>query len=182
MRKLLVSLAAAGLAILTVPAATFGAATITGFKAKAVPIPKPGGGVYRHTGNCLGCGAAVEAEYTLAGSGYGATPQNPNGGIPPISQVNFYLPAGARLHAQGFAACSEATLRNIGPRGCPRRSVASPLGSVLGEVTFGTTRVPEETSLQGFFGPGNGLLFFTHGSSPVNLERLARYSGRLRRP
>ena len=170
MRKLLVSLAVAGLAILTLPAASFGAATITGFKAKAVPIPKPGGGVYRHTGNCLGCGAAVEAEYTLAGSGYGATPQNPNGGIPPISQVNFYLPAGARLHAQGFAACSEATLRNIGPRGCPRRSVASPLGSVLGEVTFGNERVPELAELRAFFAPGGGLLFYTAGHSPVSLE------------
>src|SRR5881227_525154 len=170
MHKLLVSLAVAGLAILTLPAASFGAATITGFKAKAVPIPKPGGGVYRHTGNCLGCGAAVEAEYTLSGSGYGATPQNPNGGIPPISQVNFYLPAGARLHTQGFAACSETTLRNIGPRGCPRRSVASPLGSVLGEVTFGTERVPEEAELRAFFAPGGGLLFYTAGHSPVSLE------------
>jgi hypothetical protein len=41
---------------------------------------------------------------------------------------------------------------------------------VLGEVTFGTTRVPEEATLQAFFGPRGGLLFFTHGSSPVNLE------------
>src|SRR5438046_10138943 len=63
MRKLLVSLALSALPLVTLPAASLGATAITSFKAKAVPIPKPGGGVFAHTGNCLGCGAAVEAEY-----------------------------------------------------------------------------------------------------------------------
>jgi hypothetical protein len=50
-------------------------------------------------------------------------------------------------------------------------------------VTFGTERVPEEATLQAFFGPGGGLLFFTHGASPVNLEivsagKWARASGK----
>ena len=103
MRKLLVSVALSALALVTLPAASLGATAITSFKAKAVPIPKPGGGVFAHTGNCLGCGAAVEAEYTLSGSGYGVTAQNPNGGIPPISQVNFYLPSGARLRVYTLA-------------------------------------------------------------------------------
>ena len=170
MRKLLVSLALSALTFLTLPAASLGATAITSFKAKAVPIPRPGGGVFAHTGNCLGCGAAVEAEYTLSGSGYGVTAQNPNGGIPPISQVNFYLPTGARLHPQGFSACSEATLKNFGPSACPRRSVASPRGSVLGEVTFGNERVPETAELRAFFARGGGLLFYTAGHSPVSLE------------
>src|SRR5439155_1268648 len=78
-------------AIQTSAASAAPLARIATFRAKAVPIPKPGGGSYPHTGNCLGCGAAVEAEYVFEGSGYGATAQNPNGGIPPISQVNFYL-------------------------------------------------------------------------------------------
>src|ERR1700742_1351840 len=107
-------------------------------KAAAVPIPGfPG------TGNFYGKGADVEATLEIAGSGYGATPQNPKGSVPPVSGVNVYLPKGVKLHPSGFGACTKATLQNIGPSGCPKTSVASPIGSVLGEVTFGTERVPE---------------------------------------
>src|ERR1700730_15325701 len=171
MRKLLLPLAFIGL-VLPGPAAMAAtpSATIAAFKARAVPIPRPGGGSFPHTGNCLGCGVAVEAEYTIEGSGYGATAQNPNGGIPPISQVNFYLPAGAKLHPQGFATCSEETLKNFGPSACKRSSFASAVGSVLGEVTFGTERVPEQAELRAFFAPHGGLLFYTAGHSPVSLE------------
>src|SRR6266480_683817 len=134
-------------------------------KAAAVPIPGfPG------TGNFYGKGAAVESTVEISGSGYGATAQNPKGSPPPISAVNVYLPKGVKLHPSGFATCPESMLRNTGPRGCPKKSVASALGSVLGEVTFGTQRVPEEATLQAFFAPGGGLLFFTKGSSPVSLE------------
>jgi hypothetical protein len=172
MRRLFIALALAGPTALApaLAAQATASARIAVFKAKAVPIPKPGGGSYRNTGNCLGCGAAVEAEYVIEGSGYGATAQNPKGGIPPISEVRFYLPAGARLHPQGFATCTEETLRRVGPVGCSARSVASPLGSVLGEVTFGAERVPEQADLRAFFAPGGGLLFFTAGHSPVSLE------------
>jgi hypothetical protein len=134
-------------------------------KAKAVPIPGfPG------TGNFYGKGAAVEATYEIEGSGYAPTPKNPNGGIPPISAVNVYLPKGVKLHPSGFGSCTEATLKNTGPSACPKKSIASAVGSVLGEVTIGGEHVPEETSLQAFFGPGGGLLFFTKGSTPVSLE------------
>jgi hypothetical protein len=157
------------LAVLGIPVAASAAPTVT-FKAKAVPIPKPGGGTYPHTGNILGAGTAFQAEYTISGSGYGATPQNPTGGVPPISGVNFYSPAGAKVSASGFGTCSEAVLKNTGPSGCKGNSIASPKGSALGEVTFGSERVPEEASLQAFFGPGNSLLFYVQGSSPVSLE------------
>src|SRR5437870_11587657 len=101
-------------------------------KASAVPIPGfPG------TGNFYGKGADVEATFEIEGSGYGATAQNPKGSPPPISAVNVYLPRGVKLHPSGFASCTEAVLKNIGPPGCPKKSIASPLGSVLGEVTFG---------------------------------------------
>jgi hypothetical protein len=140
------------------------------FKAKAIPIPKPGGGSYKGTGNFYGKGAAVEAEYIIEGSGYGVTSGNPKGSPPPISAVNFYLPKGTKLHPSGFGKCTEAALKNTGPSACPKSSVASPIGSVLGEVTFGSERVPETATLQAFFGPGGGLLFFTKGSSPVSLE------------
>jgi len=168
MRRAYTCLAVLGLIALAAPALAAAEETvkISKFTAKAVPVPGVPG-----TGNFYGKGAAVETEYEFEGSGYGPTAQNPNGGIPPLSAVNFFLPKGTKLDYKDFqTTCTGAILRNTGPSGCPKKSVASPVGSVLGEVTFGTTRVPEENTLQGFFGPGNGLLFFTHGSSPVNLE------------
>jgi hypothetical protein len=176
MRRASTCLAVLGLAVLGLPAAASAdepTPTVT-FKAKAVPIPKPGGGTYPHTGNILpgkgGLGAALQAEYTISGSGYGATPQKPEGGIPPLSAVNFFLPAGAKINSKGFGTCTAEILKNTGPTGCKTSAVASPKGSALGEVTFGTERVPEEASLQAFFASGGSLLFYVAGSSPVSLE------------
>jgi hypothetical protein len=173
MRRASTCLALLGsLAVLGLPAAASAAPTFT-FKTKAVPIPKPGGGTYPHTGNILpgkgGKGAALEANFVITGSGYGATPQNPAGGIPPLAAVNFFLPAGAKINSAGFPTCSEAALKNTGPSAC-KKAVASPVGNALGEVTFGSERVPEEAKLQAFFGPNKGLLFYVQGSSPVSLE------------
>jgi hypothetical protein len=173
MRRASTCLALLGsLAVLGLPAAASAAPTFT-FKTKAVPIPKPGGGTYPHTGNILpgkgGKGAALEANFVITGSGYGATPQNPAGGIPPLAAVNFFLPAGAKINSSGFPTCSEAALKNTGPSAC-KKAVASPIGNALGEVTFGSERVPEEAKLQAFFGPNKGLLFYVQGSSPVSLE------------
>ena len=140
-------------------------AKIAKFTAKAVPIPG-----FPHTGNILGAGADVEAEYLIEGSGYGGTAQKPEGGIPPISEVDFFLPSGTVLHPSGFGSCSESTLKNTGPKGCSKKSIASPVGSAEGEVTFGAERVPETTTLQAFFAPGGGLLFYTQGTNPVSLE------------
>jgi hypothetical protein len=146
--------------------------------AGAVPIPGfPG------TGNFYGKGADVEASVEIKGSGYGATPQNPKGSPPPISAVNVFLPKGVVLHPAGFSFCSEETLKRVGPSACPKNSSASEVGSVLGEVAFGSERVPEEATLQAFFGPGGSLLFFAHGRSPVNVEvvstgRYVRSSGK----
>ena len=168
-RHLICSMLLGLVAAVAVPALATAAPAVT-FKARAVPIPKPGGGFYPHTGNILGAGAALQAEFTISGSGYGATPQNPAGGVPPLSGVNFYLPAGAKINSRGFGSCSATTLNNTGPVGCKRNAVASPKGSALGEVTFGSERVPESASLQAFFAPGGGLLFYVAGTSPVSLE------------
>src|SRR5256885_1784174 len=54
-------------------------AHILKFRTKAIPVPKPEGGTWPSTGNCLGCAAALELEYEIEGSGYGATAQNPRG-------------------------------------------------------------------------------------------------------
>jgi hypothetical protein len=169
MRRASICLALLGLVALGAPAVAAAEEVPTptvSLKAKAVAIP--GFGV---TGNFYGKGADVEAEFEITGSGYGATPADPKGSPPPISAVNFYLPKGTKLDQKDFkTACSEEILKNTGPVGCPKPSIASPVGSVLGEVTFGATRVEESATLQAFFGPGGGLLFFVHGSSPVNLE------------
>jgi hypothetical protein len=170
MRRASTCLALLGLlAVLGIPAAASAAPTVT-FKSEAVAIPKPGGGTFPGTGDKLGAGAALQTTFTISGSGYGATPQNPAGGNPPLSAVNVFLPAGAKISTAGFGSCSESVLKNTGPTGCKANSIASPKGNALGEVTFGSERVPEEASLQGFFAPGGGLLFYVLGSSPVNLE------------
>jgi len=171
MRRASICLVALGLLVLSVPAAASAApeAKITKFVAKAIPIPKKGGGSWPKTGNFLGAGAAVEASYEIEGSGYGVTAANPKGGIPPVSEVDFFFPKGVKLNPGPFAKCTAETLKRIGPSGCPPSSFASPTGSLLGEVTFGTERVPESSELTGFFG-GPGLLFFVAGHTPVSLE------------
>ena len=174
------ALALFGMALLAAPAAAVAEEIPTPtVKVKAAAVPIPG---FPGTGNFYGKGADVEGTLEIEGSGYGVTPQNPNGSPPPVSAVNVYLPRGVKLHPAGFGTCSEATLKNIGPIGCPKNSRASARGSVLGEVTFGTERVPEEASLQAFFAPGGGMLFYTQGTSPVALEvvsagRYVRSSG-----
>jgi hypothetical protein len=180
-RPHLICLALIGSALLAVPvqasAEEIPAPTL---KVEAAAVPIPG---FPGTGNFYGKGADVEATAEISGAGYGVSPQDPTGSLPPISAVNVYLPKGVKLHPSGFGTCSEATLKNVGPSGCPKRSVASPIGSVLGEVTFGTERVPEGATLQGFFGPSGTVLFYVQGSSPVSLEvvsagRFVRSSGK----
>ncbi|HXD53485.1 MAG TPA: hypothetical protein VN618_01900, partial [Solirubrobacteraceae bacterium] len=87
MRRASSCVAVLGLAVfaLALPGAASAAPKVT-FKAKAVPIPG-----FPHTGNIFGAGAAVEAEYTISGTEYGGFP-------PPLTHVNFYLPAGTKLH------------------------------------------------------------------------------------
>jgi hypothetical protein len=170
-----------GLVLLGVPAhASAEEIPLPTLNVKAAAVPIPG---FPGTGNFYGKGADVEATAEISGSGYGVTPQNPKGSVPPISAVNVYLPKGVVLHQQGFGVCTEATLQNVGASGCPKSSVASPLGSVLGEVTFGSERVPETATLQAFFGPSGTVYFYAVGSSPVSLEvvstgRFVRSSGK----
>ncbi|HTA37386.1 MAG TPA: hypothetical protein VK761_11790, partial [Solirubrobacteraceae bacterium] len=71
------------LAALTLPASATAAPSVT-FKARAVPIPG-----FRGTGNILGAGAALQVQYSIAGSEYGGFPA-------PLVGVNFYTPAGTK--------------------------------------------------------------------------------------
>ena len=145
--------------LLALPAVA-GAAPTVKFKAEAVPIPG-----FKGTGNILGAGAAVHAEYSIEGTEYGGFP-------PPIIGVNFYLPQGTKLHTAGFPTCAKTSSnRRVPP--AARILEAGPIGNVLGIVSFGSERVEESATLQSFYSPEGGFEFFTDGHSPVSLEILS---------
>lgn len=149
-------------AALALPAAAGAVPTVT-VKAKIVPIKGfPG------TGNKLGAGAAVASEFTISGTEYGGFP-------PPLIGVNVFLPKGVVLHPSGFPTCPPKELEPLGrgPKGCPHAH-AGPVGKVTGYVAFGATVVPETATIEPFFAPGGGLLFFTFGHEPVLLEVLSK--------
>jgi hypothetical protein len=137
--------------------------------AKIVPIPvdltKPNGPKFPNTGSILGAGAALEATINIKGDEYGGFPS-------PLRGVVVELPAGTKLHSQGFATCSNAILESHEVQKCPKKSIAGAKGEVLGIVSFGGTRVQEKASLQAFFAPGGKLAFYTEGVTPVSLEIL----------
>jgi hypothetical protein len=160
MRRASTILAVLALGVLGLTGVASAAPTVK-FKAEAVPIPG-----FPHTGNILGAGAAVHAEYQIEGTEYGGFP-------PPIIGVNFYLPSGTKLHTTGFPTCAKSVLEQTGPSGCSKSSAAGPVGNALGIVSFGSERVEESTTLESFYAPGGGLEFFTDGHSPVSLEILS---------
>jgi hypothetical protein len=145
-------------------------------KAKVLPIPvNPASAksrTYPKTGNILGAGASVETTFRISGTEYGGFPS-------PLTGVVVYLPAGTKLHPQGFATCSNAILESHEVQRCPKRSIASPKGEVLGVVSFGQSRVQEKATVQAFFTTGGGLAFFTEGKEPASIEILStgRFSG-----
>jgi hypothetical protein len=162
MRRASTCLAVAGILLLSL-AGVASATPEVKFKAKAVPIPG-----YPETGNIYGAGAAVEAEYLITGTEYEGSP-------PPLSGINFYLPKGTKLHTSGFPTCAKSVLEpsGAGPGHCKKTSHAGPTGEALGYVTLGGERVHEKTTIESFYAPGGGLLFFTAGHSPVSLEILS---------
>jgi hypothetical protein len=160
MRRASTCLAVLGLAFLALPGIASATPTVT-FKAEAVPIPG-----FPHTGNILGAGTALQAEYTIAGNEYDNSP-------PPLIGVNFYLPSGSKLHTSGFPTCSKTTLEQFGPVKCSKGSAAGPVGTARGFVTFGGERVEESLEISSFYAPGGGIEFFSDGHSPVSLEILS---------
>ncbi len=156
--------AALGLLALGAPTMAQATPTITAFKIEAVPIQGFAG-----TGDMLGAAAAVEGQLTIAGSEYSGDPL-------PLTGMKFYAPAGAKLHAQGFATCAPSVIEQSGPMKCPKGSAAGPKGAVTGVVSFGGERVPETASLQPFFAPGGKLEVFLDGTTPTLLEILGAAS------
>jgi len=157
MRRASTCLAVVGLAMLALSGTASATPTVT-FKAQAVPIPG-----YPHTGNILGAGAAVEAEFHISGTEYG-------GYSPPLIGVNVYLPTGAKINSGGFPTCPTAViLTEKEPSKCPKGSKAGPVGTATGFVVFGSERVPETVSLESFWAPG-GLNVFVDGHTPASIE------------
>ncbi len=173
--SLLLGMACLVVAVVSLPAAAFAAPKVT-VKAKILPVLKnpasPKGGSYPKTGNILGAGASVEAQMTISGTEYGGFPS-------PLTGVVVYLPSGTKLHPQGFATCSNAIIESHEVQECPKKSIASPKGEVLGVVSFGGTRVQEKATVQAFFTAGGSITFFTEGREPAVLEVLStgRFSG-----
>ncbi len=163
MRRASTCLALLGIAVVGLSASASAAPTVT-FKAKAVPLKGfPG------TGNILGAGAAVEAEYKITGTEY------PGGFPAPLIGATFYLPAGTKLHPQGFVTCPLSTLEgNAGPEGCPKKSQASPVGVAGVANEIGGTPVTENATLQAFFAENGGLNFYANGSSPISAQIVAK--------
>lgn len=170
MRKLLTRsmLCCLALVALGVPAVA-AARPVVAVKAKIVPIPiNPGTSstaTYPNTGNILGAGAALESELSISGTEYGGYPS-------PVTGIVVDLPAGVKLHPQGFATCPLATLESHEVQKCPKKSIAGSKGEVRGVVSFGGTRVNETLTLQAFFAPGGKLAFFAEGTTPASIEIL----------
>jgi hypothetical protein len=161
LRRMSITLAMLGLAVLGLVASASAAPTFT-FKTKAVPIPG-----FPHTGDILGAGAVIQVEGKISGTEYG-------GSAPPLTEVKFYAPAGTKVHPQGFATCAPSVIEKSGPGPCPKHSIAGPKGFATGVVSFGSERVQETASVQFFFAPGGGLEGFVDGTTPVSLEILAK--------
>ena len=80
---------------------------------KLKPCRFPG---FPGTGNILGAGAALKAEYEIAGTEYGGFP-------PPVIGVNFYLPQRHRsCTRRASRPAPKATLEQFGPIKCPKGS------------------------------------------------------------
>lgn len=136
-----------------------------------VPIPidpsNPHSATYPGTGEFLGAPAGLELEAKIGGTEYWGFPS-------PLTSVKTYAPAGVKVHTRGFATCSEATLLAKGPEGCPKGSLAGAMGEANAVVSFGDTRVHERATLQGFFNPAGGLIFYDVGDSPAFVEAIEK--------
>jgi hypothetical protein len=157
MRRASTCVAVIGMALMALSGVASAAPTVT-FKAKAVPISG-----FPHTGNILGAGAAVEAQFTITGTEYG-------GYSPPLIGLNVSLPQGAKINSAGFPVCSDKIIvEEKEPTKCPAKSKAGPVGSAEGFVVFGTERVPEKVSLESFYS-ANGINVYVAGHTPASIE------------
>jgi hypothetical protein len=158
MRRASTCLALLGLAVLGLPAAASAAPTVT-FTPKIIPIPK-----FPKTGNILGAGAGVQAVFTISGT-------ESSGGVPSqLRKVVVDLPTGTKIKPAGFGKCAATTLEASGPEGCPKTSVASPIGTARVEAPIGGTTVGVDATLQAFLSPNGGLNFYANSGAPISAQ------------
>ncbi len=158
MRRASTCLALLSLAVLGLPAAASAAPSVT-FKPTVIPIPK-----FPHTGNILGAGAGVQAEFTITGT-------DSTGGVPSqLRKVVVDLPTGTKISVQGFTTCASSTLESSGPEGCPKSSVASPIGTAVAEAPIGGTTVRVPGTLEAFLSPNGGLNFYANTGAPISAQ------------
>jgi hypothetical protein len=161
MRRASTYMAVLGLALLTSAAAAQAAPTVTA-KAKIVPIAHfPG------TGNILGAGAALQIQATASGT------ESTGGVVSQLRKVVVDLPRGVKIDAKPFVSCSPSILEADGPEGCPKGSIASPVGSAGVVDPIGTELVKETATLQAFVAPGGGLNFYASAVSPISAQIIA---------
>lgn len=139
------------------------ASAVPSVQLEAAFVPIPG---FSNTGNISGAAALVQTEYRITGTEYLGAP-------PPITHINFYLPSGTQLHTSGFPTCAKTTLEQLGPVGCPTRSLAGSVGKADGFVHLGGETVEETYELRPYHAPDGGIEFFIKGSSPVTIEQVA---------
>lgn len=158
MRRASMYLIPIALAVLGLPAFA-AAATVTGVKAKILPIPGfPG------TGDILGAGADVEIEGKLEGD------ELPGGLPSQTRRIVVYFPAGAKIDPQGFPTCTAAKLEQLGPVGCPKQArIAAGTVGVADQIGTGEpTR--EEATLEMFVTHGDGVVAYTNAASPISAQ------------
>jgi hypothetical protein len=164
-------LAVLGLCLLLGPEIARATPTAVTLKVRGVPIQvdptAANSPTYPGTDNTLGGPTAAEGEIKISGTEYGGFP-------PPLTGLTFRVPAGVKLHPQGFATCSAAILESHEVAHCPKRSAVSSIGSVTGVVSFGGTRVHENLTLQAFFAPGGEFAFYAEGRTPAVIEVLGK--------
>jgi hypothetical protein len=158
MRRASTYLALLGLAVLGLPATASAVPAVT-FKPTVIPIPH-----FKGTGNFLGTGAGVQAVFTINGT-------ESTGGVPSqLRKVVVDLPTGTKINPKGFSKCDASTLEASGPEGCPKASVASPIGNARVEAPIGGTTVGVTGTLQAFLSPNGGLNFYANSSAPISAQ------------
>jgi hypothetical protein len=158
MRRACMYVVLAALAVIAMPAAA-PAATVTGVRAKILPIPG-----FPETGDILGAGADVEIEGRLEGD------ELP-GGLPlQTRRLVLYFPAGTRIDPAGFPTCTVVKLEEVGPEGCPKQSrIADGTVGVADQIGTGeATR--EEGKLEVFITPGNGVVAYANAVAPISAQ------------
>jgi hypothetical protein len=161
MRRVSTCLAWAGLVVLASASAAQAAPTVTA-KAKIVPIAHfPG------TGNILGAGAALQVQATASGT------ESTGGVVSQLRKVVVDLPRGVKINTAPFASCATSVLEEDGPAGCPKASIASPVGSAGVVDPIGSELVKETATLQAFVAAGGGLNFYASAVSPISAQIIA---------